>query len=67
MYYDIVSQCTQSLAHLLTCLDKAEQHAAARKFDTGVLMAARLAPDMLPFTYQVQSACNYVKAAAAWH
>ena len=66
MYYDIVSQCTQSLAHLLTCLDKAEQHAAARKFDTGVLMAARLAPDMLPFTYQVQSACNYVKAAAAW-
>jgi hypothetical protein len=29
-------------------------------------MSSRLAPDMEPFTYQVQSACNYVKAAAAW-
>lgn len=66
MYYDIVSQCTQSLAHLLTCLDKAEQHAIAKKFDAGVLLTSRLAPDMQPFTYQVQSACDYVKAAAAW-
>ena len=66
MYYAIVSQCTQSLAHLLTCLDKAEQHAAAKKFDTNVLMNSRLAPDMQPFTYQVRSACDYAKAAAAW-
>jgi hypothetical protein len=66
MYVDIVSQCTQNLANLLTCLDKAEQHAAARKFDVAVLMSSRLAPDMQDFTYQVQSACNYVKAAAAW-
>src|SRR5260370_22182104 len=29
-------------------------------------MAGRLAPDMKPFIYQVQSACDYVKAAAAW-
>jgi hypothetical protein len=49
-----------------TCLDKAEQHAAAKKFDVGVLMTSRLAPDMKNFTYQVQSACDYVKAAAAW-
>lgn len=47
-------------------LGKAEQHAAARKFDVAVLMAGRLVPDMKPFTYQVQSACDYVKAAAAW-
>src|SRR5215471_14719578 len=66
MYHDVVSQCTQSLGHLLRCLDKAEQHAAARKFDAGVLMTSRLAPDMQPFAYQVQSACDYVKAAAAW-
>jgi hypothetical protein len=66
MYYAVVSQCTQSLAHLLTCLDKAQQHAAAKKFDAGVLLTSRLAPDMQPFTYQVQSACDYVKAAAAW-
>ena len=66
MYYQAVSQCTQSLKNLETCLDKAEQHAAAKKFDVGVLMTSRLAPDMQPFVYQVQSACDYVKAAAAW-
>ena len=55
-----------TLTNLETCLDKAEQHAAAKKFDAGVLMTSRLAPDMKNFTYQVQSACDYVKAAAAW-
>jgi hypothetical protein len=64
MYYQVISQCTQSLKNLETCLDKAEQHAAARKFDVGVLMTSRLAPDMQHFIYQVQSACDYVKAAA---
>src|SRR5262245_46971485 len=66
MYYQVISQCTQSLKNLKTCLDKAEQHAAAKKFDVGVLMTSRLAPDMQHFIYQVQSACDYVKAAAAW-
>lgn len=66
MYYQVVSQCMQSLKNLETCLDKAEQHAAAKKFDVGVLMTSRLAPDMQPFLYQVQSASDYVKAAAAW-
>src|SRR5438067_9344922 len=66
MYYQVISQCTQSLKNLETCLDKAEQHAAAKKFDVGVLMTSRLAPDMKDFIYQVQSACDYVKAAAAW-
>jgi uncharacterized protein len=66
MYYQVISQCTQSLKNLEACLDKAEQHAAAKKFDVGVLMTSRLAPDMQHFTYQIQSACDYVKAAAAW-
>ena len=66
MYYQLISQCTQTLKHLETCLDKAEQHAAAKKFDVGVLMTSRLAPDMQHFIYKVQSACDYVKAAAAW-
>src|ERR1700688_459621 len=66
MYYQVISQCTQSLKNLETCLDKAEQHAAAKKFGVGVLMTSRLAPDMQHFTYQIQSACDYVKAAAAW-
>jgi hypothetical protein len=66
MYYQVVSQCTQSLKSIEAWLDKAEQFAAAKKFDVGVLLNGRLAPDMKPLTYQVQSACDYVKAAAAW-
>ena len=66
MYYQVIGQCTQTLKNLETCLDKAEQHAAAKKFDVGVLMTSRLAPDMKDFIYQVQSACDYIKAGAAW-
>jgi hypothetical protein len=66
MYYHVISQCTQSLKNLETWLDKAQQHAAAKKFDVGVLMTSRLAPDMKDFIYQVQSACDYVKAGAGW-
>jgi uncharacterized protein len=66
MYYQVVEQCTRSLNNLETCLDKAERYAATKKFDVGVLMTSRLAPDMKDFIYQVQSACDYVKAAAAW-
>src|ERR1700730_325950 len=65
MYYQVISQCTQNLNNLQTCLDKAEQHAAAKKFDVGVLMTSRLAPDMQSFIYQVQSACDYLQAAAS--
>ena len=66
MYYQVIAQCTQSLKNLEACLDKADQYAATKKFEVGVLMTSRLAPDMQPFTYQVQSACDYVKAGAAW-
>jgi hypothetical protein len=66
MYYNVITQCTLSLENLLTCLDKAERYAAAKQIDADVLATSRLAPDMQPFTYQVQSACDYVKAAAAW-
>jgi hypothetical protein len=66
MYYQVVSQCSQSLKNMETWLDKAEQFAAAKQLDVSVLLNGRLAPDMKPFIYQVQSACDYVKAAAAW-
>jgi uncharacterized protein len=66
MYYRVVRQCTQSVKNLEGWLDKAEQHAAAKKFDINVLLNDRLAPDQKPFIYQVQSACDYIKAAAAW-
>ena len=66
VYYQIISQCTQSLRNIDAWLDKAEEFAAARGFDAAVLLNSRLAPDMLPFIYQVQSACDYVKGAAGW-
>jgi uncharacterized protein len=66
MYYRAISQCTQMLKNLECWLNKAEEYAGAKKFDVGVLMSGRLAPDMKPFIYQVQSACDYVKAGAAW-
>jgi hypothetical protein len=65
MFYQAVAQMTQNLKTVETWLDKAEQHAAAKKFDVGVLLSSSLAPDMKDFAYQIQSACDYVKAAAA--
>jgi hypothetical protein len=66
MYYQIIVQCTRNLRALEVWLDRAERYATAKKFDVGVLMTGRLAPDMRDFIYQVQSACDYVKGAAAW-
>ena len=56
---------TRMLGNLLDWLDKAEAHAAAKKYDTGVLLAARLAPDMLPFVKQIQIASDTVKFGVA--
>jgi hypothetical protein len=66
MYYRIVTQCAQSLKNVESWLDNAEQHAADKKFDIAVLLNGRLAPDQKPFIYQIQSACDYLKAAAGW-
>ena len=54
-----------ALSNLLHCLNKAEANAAARKFDPNVLLAARLAPDMLPFAAQIRIACDAAKNGTA--
>jgi hypothetical protein len=46
-------------------LEKAEAHAQAKKFDSVVYLSTRLAPDMLPFTTQIQIACDGAKFAIA--
>ena len=56
---------TRMLGNLLTWLDKAEAHAAARKFDANNFLAMRLAPDMLPLTRQIQIASDTAKACMA--
>jgi uncharacterized protein len=66
VYYEVVSQCTQSLKLVEGWLDKAVEFAEAKNFDADSLLNGRLAPDMKPLVYQVQSACDYLKAGAAW-
>jgi hypothetical protein len=53
------------LANLSTLLDKAAMHAAAKKFDSTVLLQSRLAPDMFPLTRQVQIAADAAKLGIA--
>lgn len=54
-----------TLNALSKLLDKAEAHATAKKFDVAVLLNSRLAPDMLPFTRQIQLACDFARRGAA--
>ncbi|HVC02196.1 MAG TPA: DUF1993 domain-containing protein [Steroidobacteraceae bacterium] len=56
---------THALSNLSSLLDKAAAHAAAKKIDPAVFVQARLFPDMLPLSRQVQIACDGAKGAAA--
>ena len=49
------------LGTLSKLLDKAQAHADAKKFDSKNFLGMRLAPDMLPFSKQVQIACDASK------
>jgi len=53
----------KTLANLAAILDKGAAFAAARKIDPSVLLAYRLAPDMLNLTRQVQIAADHAKRA----
>jgi hypothetical protein len=53
------------LGNLSSILEKGLAHATQRKFEPAVLLAARLAPDMHPFTRQVQIACDIAKNSVA--
>jgi len=57
----IVPQSTKMLHNLSRILDKAAQFAEHKKIDAEVLATARLAPDMLNFTRQIQIACDTAK------
>jgi uncharacterized protein len=55
----------RNLNNLLAWLDKAQAHAEAKKFDTVVYLGLRLAPDMLPFSKQIQIASDAAKGCVA--
>ena len=50
---------------LLSVLDKAAAHAAAKKIEPSVLLQSRLAPDMLPLVRQVQIVSDQAKNGSA--
>ena len=63
MYQASVPVFLQGLKALSGILTKAEANAAERKIDPQTFLSARLAPDMLTLTRQVQIATDHAKGA----
>jgi uncharacterized protein len=65
-FYDAtVPAYLQILGSLSRVLDKAEAHCKAKNIAPEVLLSARLYPDMLPFTNQVQFVSDYATKGCA--
>jgi hypothetical protein len=64
MYEISVPGLIRGLINTCALLDKAAEHATAKKFDSAVLAQSRLFPDMYPLVRQVQIACDTAKGAA---
>jgi hypothetical protein len=65
LYQASIPAFLRILDNLSKILAKAEAHAAAKKIDPSVFVNARLAPDMLPFSRQIQIATDAVKGCGA--
>lgn len=65
MYTTSVPVFTQMLNSLDVILNKAEEHATAKKIDANVFLQARLSPDMFPLLRQVQIAADFAKGVSA--
>jgi hypothetical protein len=65
MYQASVPVFVRMLTNLKAILNKAAAYAQARKIDEAVLLGARLFPDMLPLTRQVQIASDFARGTAA--
>ncbi|HEX2531832.1 MAG TPA: DUF1993 domain-containing protein [Burkholderiaceae bacterium] len=65
MYACSVPVFQHILGRLSTILEMAEAHAAAKKIDPGVLLQARLFPDMFTLRRQVLIATDFAKGACA--
>lgn len=65
MYQSAVPTCIRTLGNLAAILEKGAAHAEARKIDPAALLSARLFPDMLPFTKQIQLATDSASGSIA--
>ena len=62
LYNATVPVFKQMLLALSDVLKKGEEYAEQKKFNSTVLLQARLFPDMLPLVRQVQIACDFAKS-----
>jgi uncharacterized protein len=65
MYQASVPLMTRMLTNLKGIVQKAADHAKAKKIDESALLNARLFPDMFVFTRQVQIACDFARGTGA--
>jgi hypothetical protein len=65
MHYMTVTVFVRALSNLKNVLEKAKEHALAHKIEETVFLNARLYPDMLPLSRQVQIATDIARGAAA--
>jgi uncharacterized protein len=65
MYQASVPVFVKMLTNLKGVLQKASAYAQARKIDDAVLVNARLYPDMLPLSKQIQIASDFARGTAA--
>ena len=65
MYQSSAPVFVKTLGNLKAILEKAAAHAAAKKIDDSVFVTARLFPDMLPLSAQVQIASDFARGTCA--
>jgi hypothetical protein len=65
IYQASVPVYVRQLKGLSAILDKAAAYCSERKIDPGVLLQARLYPDMYPLLRQVQETCNHARRGSA--
>ena len=65
MYQASVPVFVRGLENLSAILAKGAQHAEAKKIEPAVFVNARLAPDMFPFSRQIQIAADAAKGCVA--
>jgi len=65
MYQVAVPSVVRSLNNLVAILEKAADHAEAKKIDPAVLINSRLYPDMFPLSRQIQIASDVARRGVA--
>lgn len=62
IHYELtIPHISKYLQNLERWIDKAHDHAAAKKFDPATLLSARLAPDAIPLLGQIRMVCDNAK------